>query len=60
MKCWVCGWFSVYVCTRERMWRGGHFDSPDEVVHGNLDLVLHVLHTGPQRMQVERAIPVRD
>ena len=46
------------MCTRERMWRGGHFDTPDEVVHGNLDLVLHVLHTTPQRMQMERAIPV--
>ena len=36
---------------------GGHFDSPDEVVHGDLDLVLHVLHATPQRMEMERVIP---
>ena len=47
----------VCVCTWERVWSGGHFDTPDEVVHGNLNLVLHVLHTTPQWMEMERPIP---
>ena len=49
--------YNIHLHTWQGVGGRSHFDSSDEVIHGDLDLAFHVSDPGPQWVEVQHPIP---